>query len=329
LEEEKLIRFLNNHTTPKENREVLDWLSKADSEDKFFRMLHENWNSEETDKVSKLKQEQILGNIHHATLKSSKAPKGKQVFHQFFKFSKVAATFLLFIFSVYFLYEGIVLKEDQVEMTGIPVVEIRKQTTAGEKLRLTLPDGSAVIVNSLSTITFSSDFGSSNREIALEGEAFFSVAPNKNLPFKVKTGPVITTALGTAFNAYARDEGVKISLTEGKVNVTKEEQLLTLMPGEMATAQQNGFSDLSKGKFDPAQTTLWKEGKIRFKSKPFKEILQSLETWYGVRFEMKRDENRKVSGLFNNESLEDILTGLSFSLDFDYQINQKNVVIKF
>jgi len=307
----------------------MDWLNKAGSEDQFLKMVQKDWDFEKADKLSKSKQHKILDNIHRATLKSRKTHKGKQVFHHFLKFGKVAATFLLLIFSVYFLYEGIVLKEDEAEIAEVPVVEIRKQTAAGEKLRLTLPDRSEIIVNSLSTITFSSDFGSGIREIALEGEAFFSVAPDKNRPFKVKTGAVVTTALGTAFNAYARDGGVKISLTEGKVNVTKEKQVLSLMPGEMASVQQDNSSSLTKEKFDPVQTTLWKEGKIRFKSKPFREILQSLETWYGVRFETKSYDNRKVTGLFNNESLEDILTGLSFSLGFDYQINQKNVVIKF
>ena len=307
----------------------MDWLNKAGSEDWFMKMVQTDWDFGKAAKVSKPKQHKILGNIHQATLKSRKTHKGKQAFHYFLEYGKVAATFLLVIFSVYFLYEGIVLKEDEVEIAEVPVIEIRKQTAAGEKLRLTLPDRSEVIVNSLSTITFSSDFGRSNREIALEGEAFFSVAPDKSKAFKLKTGAVVTTALGTAFNAYARDEGVKISLTEGKVKVTKAKQVLSLMPGEMASVKQNNFSGLTKEKFEPAQTTLWKEGKIRFKSKPFREILQSLETWYGVRFETKSDDNRKVSGLFNNESLEDILTGLSFSLDFDYQINQKNVVIKF
>lgn len=307
----------------------MDWLNKAGSEDQFLKMVQKDWDFGQAAKVSKSKQHKILDNIHRATLKSRKTHKGKQVFHHFLKFGKVAATFLLLIFSVYFLYEGIVLKEDEAEIAEVPVVEIRKQTAAGEKLRLTLPDRSEIIVNSLSTITFSSDFGSGIREIALEGEAFFSVAPDKNRPFKVKTGTVVTTALGTAFNAYARDGGVKISLTEGKVNVTKEKQVLSLMQGEMASVQQDNSSSLTKEKFDPVQTTLWKEGKIRFKSKPFREILQSLETWYGVRFETKSYDNRKVTGLFNNESLEDILTGLSFSLGFDYQINQKNVVIKF
>jgi hypothetical protein len=329
LEKNKLIRFLNNLTTPKENKDVVDWLNKAGSEDRLMKMVQEDWDFGKEAKVTKSKQNKMLENIHDATLKNGKTHKGKQAFQYFLKFGKVAATFLLLIFSVYFLYEGIVLTEDEAEIAEVPVIEIRKQIAAGEKLRLTLPDRSEVIVNSLSTITFSSDFGSSNREIALEGEAFFSVAPDKNLPFKVKTGAVVTTALGTAFNAFARDGGIKISLTEGKVKVTTDKQVLSLLPGEMASVQQSNFSGLTKEKFDPAQTTLWKEGKIRFKSKPFREILQSLETWYGVRFEIKSDDNRKVSGLFNNESLEDILTGLSFSLDFDYHINQKDVVIKF
>ncbi len=309
--------------------EVMDWLSKSGSEDQFLNMLQKDWDSGKANKVSKLKQQEILDNIHQATLKSRISPNGNQVSYQFLKFGKVAATFLIFLFSGYFLYEALVLKEDEAAVAEIPVIKITKHTAPGEKLRLLLPDKSEIIVNSLSTITFYSDFGSSNREIELEGEAFFSVAPDKYKPFKVKTGAVVTTALGTAFNAYAREEEVKISLTEGSVNVVKEKQVLSLVPGEMASVVKGSVNALTKEKFDPLVTTLWKEGKIRFQSKPLREILQSLETWYGVRFETKAFENRKVTGLFNNESLEDILTGLSFSLGFEYQIDQKNVVIKF
>ncbi|MBD3631135.1 MAG: FecR domain-containing protein [Cyclobacterium sp.] len=307
----------------------MDWLKKAGSEDQFLNMLKKDWDSGKANKVSKLKQQEILGHIHQATLKSRNSLKGKQVFHYFLKFGKVAATFLLFLFSGYFLYEAIVFKDNETAVAEIPVTKITKQTAAGEKLRLTLPDRSEVIVNSLSTLNFSSDFGSNNREIELEGEAFFSVAPDKNKPFKVKTGTVVTTALGTAFNAYAREEEVKISLTEGSVHVAQKAEEISLLPGEMASVRFDAVSGLTKGTFDPDRTTLWKEGKIRFQSKPLREILQSLETWYGVRFETKAFDNRKVTGLFNNESLEDILTGLSFSLGFEYQIDQKNVVIKF
>lgn len=326
MNKEKLKRFLNNQSTPGENREVRDWLDQAGSEKRFLRMLKEDWDSQEAEEVSRSRQQEILGQIHKATLKQNRV---NPVFHSFGKFARIAASFLLLLFSGYFLYELGLSHDDLTTVAEAAPIKIQKSTAAGEKLRLLLPDKSEVIVNSLSTITFYSDFGSSNREIELKGEAFFSVAPDKNKPFKVKTGTVVTTALGTAFNAYAREKEVKISLTEGSVNVVKEKQVLSLVPGEMASVVKGNVNTLTKEKFDPMVTTLWKEGKIRFQSKPLREILQSLETWYGVRFETKAFDNRKVTGLFNNESLEDILTGLSFSLGFEYQIDQKNVVIKF
>ncbi|WP_162340548.1 FecR family protein [Cyclobacterium salsum] len=329
MKKEKLIKFLNNLTTAKDNREVMDWLKKTGSEDRFLNLIEKDWNFGRPAKVSQSKQQQMLDHIHKATLKNQEVHNGKAIFQQFLKLGKVAATFLLLLFSVYFLYELGFSKKGEPILAEVAPMKIQKSTAAGEKLRLLLPDKSEVVVNSLSTLTFYSDFGIDNREIILEGEAFFSVAPDKEKPFIVKTGAVATTALGTAFNAYSRAEGVKISLTEGRVNVTKNAQVISLLPGEMALEQSEMASGLSKAKFDLDQTTLWKEGKIRFQSKPFKEILQTLENWYGVRFETKALDNRKVTGLFNNESLEDILTGLSFSLGFEYQINQKNVVIKF
>jgi ferric-dicitrate binding protein FerR (iron transport regulator) len=329
LKEEKLIRFLNNRTSPKENREVLEWLSQDGSEERFVGMLQRKWDSENSDHVDALKQKKLLDRIHSATLKSRKIHKGGKIFEIFLKYGKVAATYLLFVFSAYFLFEAVIPKEKEEVVMAVEAIKIHKRVALGEKLKLTLPDKSEVIVNSLSTISFDSDFGVRNRDIELDGEAFFSVAPDKEKPFRVKTGSVTTTALGTSFNAFVRESEVRIALTEGKVSVGNESQLLSLVPGEMASLQEKDPMNLKKGKFDPAKTTLWKEGKIQFQSQPFGEVLNSLEKWYGVQFVSNANDNRKVTGLFTNESLEEILTGLSFSLVFEYEINDKNVIIKF
>ncbi|WP_375582853.1 FecR family protein [Cyclobacterium xiamenense] len=329
MKEEKLIRFLNHRTTPEENREVTEWLAENGAEDRFVDMLRKRWDEEEPPQVTESKQRQLLEQIHRATLKGQMKRPASQVFGFFFTFGRIAATFLLVAFTAFYLHEAFLQRDTVEPLAALPPTKIQKHTQAGEKLTLRLPDGSEVIVNSLSTIAFYSDFGSRTREIELEGEAYFSIAPDKARPFQVKTGTVHTTALGTEFNAYSRDEVIRISLTEGRVAVAKEDQLLSLEPGEMASVKLDGQSALRKGKFDPEQTTLWKEGMIRFQSKPFQEILQSLEHWYGVRFETSGDTGRKVTGLFKNESLEAILTGLSFSLGFDYEIDEKNVRIKF
>ncbi|SEJ51910.1 ferric-dicitrate binding protein FerR, regulates iron transport through sigma-19 [Cyclobacterium xiamenense] len=329
LKEEKLIRFLNNRTSPEENREVTEWLAENGAEDRFIDMLRKTWEAEALPQVTESKQRQLLEQIHRATVKHQRQRPASQVFGFFFTFGRMAATFLLVAFTAFYLHEAFLQRDTVEPLAALPPTKIQKHTQAGEKLTLRLPDQSEVIVNSLSTITFYSDFGVRTREIELEGEAFFTVAPDKERPFEVKTGTVKTTALGTAFNAYAREEVVRISLTEGKVAVAREDEQLSLEPGEMASVQLNAHSALRKGTFDPMQTTLWKEGMIRFQSEPFGEILQSLEHWYGVRFERSGDTNRKVTGLFKNESLDAILTGLSFSLGFDYEIDKKNVRIKF
>ncbi|SHN32989.1 FecR family protein [Cyclobacterium lianum] len=326
MDQEKLKRFLNNQTTPLENREIRDWLDKKGSEEQFLRKLREDWDFQRAAEVSSSRREKILDQIHKATLKPSGV---NHTFYFIGKFGRMAASFLLLLFSGYFLLELGFREIEPEPVTEVAPYPIRKSTGAGEKMRLLLPDKSELILNSLSSITFYSDYGTSNREITLEGEAFFSVESNQKKPFIVRSGDVITTALGTAFNVYARKEAVRVALTAGKVEVARDAQLLSLLPGEMASEKKDRQYELIKEKFDPEQTTLWKEGKIRFQSKPFSEIIHTLESWYGVEFQVKAFEDRKVTGLFNNESLDDILTGLSFSLGFEYQIDEKRVQIKF
>ena len=132
-------------------------MSKNGSEDRFVTMLLKDWDADKLGSVSKIKEQQILDNIHKATLKSQKVNKGKKIYYQFLKIGKVAATFLLLVFSGFFLYEGIAPKQDEGVVAEVPPNKIQKRTEAGEKLRITLPDRSEVIVNSLSTIAFYSD----------------------------------------------------------------------------------------------------------------------------------------------------------------------------
>ncbi|HSI77121.1 MAG TPA: hypothetical protein VK957_14570, partial [Lunatimonas sp.] len=145
---------MNNHTSPKENREVVEWLSKDGSEEKFVCMLRRKWDSENPDQVEASKQKTLLDNIHSATLKSRNIHKGREIFELFLKSAKVAATLLLFVFSAYFLFEAVIPKEREEVVTAFEANKIYKRVAVGEKLKLMLPDKSEVIVNSLSTISF-------------------------------------------------------------------------------------------------------------------------------------------------------------------------------
>lgn len=115
------------------------------------------------------------------------------------------------------------------------LVMLHKNTGPGEKLQLTLPDGTRVWLNSNSEISFPEKFGSVERKVRLAGEAFIEVEKDSLRPFKVEAQGLVTTALGTSFNIKEKGEAeISISLVTGKVkveNVAKREDFF-LSPGE-------------------------------------------------------------------------------------------------
>ena len=175
----------------------------------------------------------------------------------------------------------------------------------------------------------------------MEGEGFFQVAKDKKRPFSVYTGNVSTTAVGTSFNIrYSRNDSIsKISLVTGVVkvklitNTGKEEEIL-LKPGEEVKCRiDQGTFD--KEKFDLMAVVGWKDNILYFKESGLNEVVKKLESWYGVNIELVGDpENKNTSdwsytGQFKNQSLEKVLKGLSYTKNFQYKIDGKNVKIIF
>src|SRR5690606_29482664 len=106
----------------------------------------------------------------------------------------------------------------------------------GEKSNLTLQDGSKVILNSGSSLRYIKNFETDQRQLVLKGEAYFEVAKDSLRPFRVETGYITTTALGTSFNIKAYDnEQLDISLLTGlvEIDVKKDQpEKVYLVPGE-------------------------------------------------------------------------------------------------
>lgn len=217
-----------------------------------------------------------------------------------------------------------------------PEIEwITFEAQAGVKSSISLEDGSKVHLNSGSKITYPKNFPDGVRSILLEGEAFFEVAKDSLRPFKVNSGHLVTTALGTSFNikAYPR-QSVAVSLITGKVRVedqTNLEHQALLNPGEGIQANQEK-NYWKQAKFDKDEILAWMNKTIVFSNTPIKEAISQLENWYGVRFIISGEipKDLKVSGKFKDETLQNILEGLNFSARLDtYSIQGKNVKLNF
>ncbi|WP_373492571.1 FecR family protein [Aquiflexum sp.] len=331
MKENTIIKFLRGSCTPGQEKEVFQWLEHPGSREKLNDILEKHFESPNPQWEDRSDYREILENIHQKILKPQK-PKPSYFKILTIQSLRTAASLMLILFSVYILKESISYKDNiQLVSKLEPIEELVRTTGAGEKMKITMPDQTKITVNSLSEISYSSDYGKNERIVKVKGEAFFEVAHDPNKPFKVISNGLTTTALGTSFNVYARND-YRIALTEGKVSVASADREVELVPGLMALWEKSDRSEpeFEVRSFDLEKIIGWKDGILVFDKKPLKEILKDLEDWYGVEMKIQKgvDVNRKVIGSFENKNLKDILTGLSFSIGFDFEIEGKNVQIK-
>ncbi|GGF45787.1 FecR family protein [Echinicola rosea] len=214
---------------------------------------------------------------------------------------------------------------------AIPVADwVVRKVPKGMKKVFRLPDGSQVTVNSDSEIRFPSSFGD-ERTVELEGQAFFEVVKNPEKPFIIQSGQMKTTVLGTSFDigAYPEDAGFHVAVVTGKVNVATDNGVsATLFPDEATFFDLRDLS-LTKGAYDYDQLIGWKERILKFRKESYKQVFDRLSRWYNVEFVMAEGVSfpGKYSGEFRNESLENVLKGMEYSLDFDYEIKNGKITI--
>jgi transmembrane sensor len=207
---------------------------------------------------------------------------------------------------------------------------IIKSNPKGQKLIVSLEDGSIVKLNAESTLKYSTNFRNS-RVVELEGEAFFEVKRDPTHPFVVKSRNLKTTVLGTSFNvrSYPEEQNSSVVVATGKVSVgdvtSKEEIFLT--PNEVVHHNsKNGFEPVGLANLEALLA--WRNNMIVFKNADFDKIENELSRWFNVAFEYnKKPLIKTYDGQFKNQSLENILDGIGFATGIKYRLENQRVII--
>lgn len=159
-------------------------------------------------------------------------------------------------------------------------------TPRGGQYNVTLPDGSKVWLNAESSLYFPTSFSAKERIVTLTGEAYFEIAHNKDVPFKVHVDDMDIEVLGTHFNVnnYNNENLSHTTLLEGKVRVYFNENKKTglqLVPGQQATRKKH--TDIfGVEKVDVDAVTAWKNGKFQFNGDDIQSIMRQIERWFDV-----------------------------------------------
>ncbi|ETN96430.1 FecR family protein [Zhouia amylolytica] len=205
----------------------------------------------------------------------------------------------------------------------------------GKKIEIVLPDSSQVYLNGGTVFKFPMSFGNKeSRLVELKGEAYFSVHKDTRKPFIVSTENFSTRVFGTIFNieAYPNDDHVSVVLLEGSVGVYSEklqDDLKMITPNHLASYSKNDAS-IEIRKVSVEDHIAWVNGVLLFRNESFKKIREKLEIHYGVPVKNHNMalEDRKFSGRFENESIEEVLKVIQGLAPFEYEYKNEVITIK-
>lgn len=312
---------LNKLNDDSEIKEVLDWIKASDENKKEFIRLKNLWA------VADFRNYDVI-NENQQIISSSTAPKRINLL----SILKVAAVFILVFFAggaSFWTLKSFKNKTSE----ALYVIAIAPE---GSVAKTILPDSTEIYLNSGSEIKYDANDFLNNREVFMEGEAWFSVRSNKEKTFVVHTPFYKVNVLGTKFNikTYSDDQNVVTTLEEGSVLITslnkfKLDRNIVLKPGEQLVFNKNS-KQLKKLTVDPSLYSAWRENKLIFINMSFENLLKLLERKYGVDIEVVDssllDEN--YTGTIKNETILEVMDLIQLTHPVTYSIEGQKIVIR-
>jgi ferric-dicitrate binding protein FerR (iron transport regulator) len=209
----------------------------------------------------------------------------------------------------------------------------------GKKSHLILEDGTKVWLNAGSRMAFPTKFQGKTREVFLDGEAYFEVYRNVQLPFIVNTGDIAIRVLGTKFNisAYKTDKLTETVLIEGKVSLSERSAIGYLKKETILSANQKASfnrDDRAISVLDEPNADLaiaWIEGMFKFSQQSVQEVLNKLQQYYNVQFvfDSKFPTSDLISGKLDlKDSIEKTMQALADVASLKYRIEGNKIFIE-
>jgi transmembrane sensor len=300
-------------------------------------LLLEDWIAENTDNQHYYSEQVKLWNlftIHQKMQKIDGQKAFQKISHQmlarkkislFTVVQRIAAILLLPVIIVSAIY----FNSQKTNRNQLATVYNTVETPLGMRSSLTLPDGTKVWLNAGSKLSYPVLFSNDRREVSLSGEAYFEVKKDHKWPFMVCAGNMNVVVSGTIFNcnAYPENNQIQTVLVEGEVTLLNESatELETLNPGDLAVFSKSN-QHISKTKTDLQKYIAWKSGKLMFREDKMNLVVEKLERWYNVEFEIKDKEiaDYIYTATFIDESLDQVLKMLSLSAPIRYSVSVRS-----
>lgn len=311
---ELIEKVLSNKATTSEIEAFEAWLRESNENIANFQKFKKLWDNLDNvyDQQSFDKEAAKLKIQNAPMFRRQKNSKTKKLI-----WISVAASLLIILGTAFLLTRHSVFSGENVI----------KYVSNEQKKEVILPDGSHVWLNNHSQLSVPENFLKKQRNVKLWGEAYFEVKQDSVKPFSIKTYNTLTRVLGTSFNikSDSTTDNVHIVVNSGIVsfrNISGKKKEVYLSAGDVASYNEE-TNKISKSVNHDLNYLAWKTGILTFTETPLQKVCQILEAQYHQKIHTPlTTEEYKITGSFNNESLDNILTTIAITLDIN--IKQEN-----
>ncbi|MEG0517241.1 MAG: DUF4974 domain-containing protein [Bacteroidales bacterium] len=352
MNKKTLITYIKGEATREQKEAVLNWIDQSPYNKQYLASLKLTHIALDTPKQEASKEE-----LNEIKAKIAKRTQDKQNEH--YKKKNILITIMssciaacLAALAVFIarpsdiqlkasitqeLISNLKEKEITIALEEMPANSLNTiYTEKGVKGEVGLPDGSRVILNSGTKLSYPNKFIGATREVMLIGEGYFKVKKDSLHPMIVNTGKNFKIqVLGTEFNLknYADDMQSQATLYSGSINLISyahnhdksvKESITKVLPNQCLTITTNKGVSVNTPE-DIQIASAWKDGRLIFEESPMPEVIKTLERWHGVRIVVKDDKILKynITAQFNSESIVQIMDMMKFCAPIDYKVENK------
>jgi ferric-dicitrate binding protein FerR (iron transport regulator) len=314
-----LVKYLLHETTDAENAQVKDWLAANTEHQKQYEDLKIIW--EESRKLAAHssidENEAWLKFKDSVQQKPFQKPIVRPLVH--FGWMRIAALFIIVagaaLLSYFLLQPG-----------GVQTIAI--QTTAQTRID-TLPDGSVVTLNKNSQLSYPDRFTGDSRTIALQGEAFFNVAPDKSKPFIIQVNDVTVKVVGTSFNIRSERGTTEVIVETGEVQVIRHNKIAELHSRERITVKPQD-TIMVKAPVQEQLYNYYRTKEFVCDNTPLWKLVEVLNEAYDTHIVIEKASlrNLPLTTTFYNEPLDHILNIISQTLDIEVIKREEKIILQ-
>ncbi|MEG1005123.1 MULTISPECIES: FecR domain-containing protein [Bacteroides] len=321
---EILHRYASNKATVKELRELKEAVNRGDDES-LKPILEEEWEQWQTCTPLSISEKDFL----FQKIKKQTQP------HPMLNRQRYGLRFAASIIIILLTSISVYLYTSNLKMTQLGEQSVIVKVGHGERVSMTLPDGTKVRLNSESELSYQQNFGLTDRQVTLTGEGFFDVSKSEKKKFIVHTRFLNIEVLGTAFNVYTYEkaDSAEMALVRGSVLVTAvnaPHQKFYVNPNEKVVYDKKTGNIRIEASCNQVETA-WMSNELVFRSALLKDVFNRVGRKYGIIFNIddRIPMNDRYTGIFDEGNISDVMNILKKNFKFDYRMKEDTIWVNY